>query len=63
VGNIEQDIILSFAGDYNWRIKAEDLLAILILVILTLGIALYLQFIIRSGLYNAEEISQWPLLR
>ena len=47
----------------NWRIKAEDLLAILILVILTLGIALYLQFIIMSGLYNAEEISLWPLLR
>jgi len=47
----------------NWRIKAEDLLAILILVILTLGIALYLQFIIMSGLYNAEEISRWPLLR
>ncbi len=46
----------------NWGIQREDLLAILVLLALTLGIAAYLQFIITSVLNNAEDISQWPIL-
>jgi len=45
----------------NWGIKLEDLLAVLILLIMTLGIAAYLQFIITSGLNNAAYISQWRI--
>jgi hypothetical protein len=46
----------------NWGLKAEDLLAVLILLILTLAVAAYLQFIIISGLNNADEIGQWAIL-
>ena len=48
--------------DINWGLKAEDLLAVLILLILTLAVAAYLQFIIISGLNNADEIGQWAIL-
>lgn len=43
----------------NWGLKPEDLLAILILLIVTLGITTYFQYIITSGLENAEYISIW----
>ncbi|MFZ2470755.1 MAG: hypothetical protein WAW52_02310 [Methanothrix sp.] len=43
----------------NWGIKSEDLLSILVLLILTLVIAAYLQYIITSGLKNAEDITSW----
>ncbi|MDD1748483.1 MAG: hypothetical protein LUO89_01270 [Methanothrix sp.] len=43
----------------NWGIKLEDLLSILVLLIMTLGIATYLQYIISNGLENAEYISKW----
>ncbi len=47
----------------NWGLKAEDLLAVLILLILTLAIAAYLQFIIMSGLNNADEIGRYTALK
>lgn len=42
----------------NWSIKLEDFLSILVLLIVTLGIAAYLQYIITNGLENAEYISK-----
>ncbi len=42
----------------NWGIKLEDFLSILVLLIVTLGIAAYLQYIITNGLENAEYISK-----
>ena len=40
----------------NWRVNADDLLAILVLSILTLGAAAYIQSMIMSCLENAGSI-------
>ncbi len=40
----------------NWGVKADDLLAILVLLIITLGAAAYVQSMIRSCLENAGYI-------
>ncbi|VVB65221.1 Uncharacterised protein [uncultured archaeon] len=41
----------------NWRVNADDLLAILVLSVLTLGAAAYIQSMIMSCLENAGSIS------
>jgi hypothetical protein len=40
----------------NWRVKADEFLAILVLLILTLGAAAYIQSMIMSCLENAGSI-------
>jgi hypothetical protein len=40
----------------NWGVNADDLLAILVLLILTLGAAAYIQSMIMSSLENAGSI-------
>jgi hypothetical protein len=40
----------------NWGVNADDLLAILVLLILTLGAAAYVQSMIMSCLENAGSI-------
>jgi len=40
----------------NWGLRADDLLAILALLILTLTATAYIQSMIKSGLENAESI-------
>jgi len=40
----------------NWGLRADDLLAILALLILTLAATAYIQSMIKSGLENAESI-------
>ncbi|RQW78238.1 MAG: hypothetical protein EHM14_12530 [Methanothrix sp.] len=41
----------------NWGLRADDLLAILALLVLTLGATAYVQWMITSCLENAESIS------
>jgi hypothetical protein len=40
----------------NWRVKADEFLAILVLLILTLGAAAYVQSMVMSCLENAGSI-------
>ena len=53
------DEITSFGNKENlknWGVNADDLLAILVLLILTLGAAAYIQSMIMSCLENAGSI-------
>jgi hypothetical protein len=43
----------------GWGIGFEDLLAFLVLLLVTLGVAAYFQHLFVSGLENAEYISSW----
>ena len=42
-----------------WGIGREDLLAFLVLLLVTLGAAAYFQHLFASGLENVEYISSW----
>jgi hypothetical protein len=43
----------------GWGIGREDLLAFLVLLLVTLGAAAYFQHLFVSGLENVEYISSW----